>query len=349
LATKPLDSCSLEVFPRSSEHTRSGPTRQRRRKQAHHHLGEAVTIDLGNRAQGLRGPLYLALGALLWGTAGVASKAATGIEPVSAISIAFYRLLFCLPLLLAFGWLRYGNDLLRVRPGHRLSILVLALTAGLYQIFYFAAVREAGVTLSTLVSLGGAPFLVALLATIFLKERPSRSLLVALLLAVPGAILLVGLPGEVAGYSNPALGILLAGCAALSYAAFALQSRKLAGSYEAIKLVLLGFGGAAVMILPLALIDGLSLPQQASTWSLLIYMGLLPTAAAYLLFFSGLRHATATLAGLLTVLEPLAAAVLAWLLFDERLGPAGLLGAALIIAALLVSSLGGRARRAQTA
>ena len=298
--------------------------------------------DREGEARPLRGMLFLAIGALLWGTAGVASKTATGLEPVSAISIAFYRLFFCLPPLLLFGWVRYGAKLLRVQREHRLTVFTLALTIGLYQIFYFAAVREAGVTVATLVSLGGAPFLVALLAALFLKEKPGRALLAALLLAVPGAVLLIGLPGEPVGDGDPVFGVLLASLAAFSYATFALQSRRVAPFYDPIQLVLLAFGGAALLVLPAALVDGLSVPQHPGVWGLLIYMGLLPTAAAYLFFFAGLKHATATLAGLLTVLEPLAAAVLAGLLFGERLGPAGLVGAGLILAGLVVSSLGNR-------
>lgn len=300
-------------------------------------------IQTSTEAERLRGTLCLTAGALLWGTVGVASKAAFALEPVTALSpLAFYRLFFCLPLLLAWGWWRFGPRLLAVRREHRGAVLLLAGTIGLYQVFYFAAVREVGVTLATLVALGGAPFLVALLAALFLGERPSRATLAALLLAVPGAALLIGLPGGAAGGAggpgSPLLGTLYAGASALGYAAFALQSRRLARSYAPVQLVLLAFGGAAVLILPLALATGLSVPGRWETWSLLVYAGLLPTAAAYLLFFAGLRHATATLAGLLTVLEPLSAAVLAWLIFDERLGPGGLAGGGLILAALLLVS-----------
>lgn len=295
-------------------------------------------IQTSTEAERLRGALCLTAGALLWGTVGVASKAAFALEPVTALSLAFYRLFFCLPLLLAWGWWRFGPRLLAVRREHRGAVLLLAGTIGLYQVFYFAAVREVGVTLATLVALGGAPFLVALLAALFLGERPNRATLAALLLAVPGAALLIGLPGGAAGPGSALLGTLYAAASALGYAAFALQSRRLARSYAPVQLVLLAFGGAAVLILPLALATGLSVPGRWETWSLLVYAGLLPTAAAYMLFFAGLRHATATLAGLLTVLEPLSAAVLAWLIFDERLGPGGLAGGGLILAALLLVS-----------
>lgn len=301
-----------------------------------------MTRQCRNPPLPVQGPLFLAAAVLLWSTVGIAFKAASGIEPVNAASIALYRLLFCLPLLLAYGWLRYGPRLLAVQREHGPALAFLALAAGLYQVFYFAAVREAGVTLATFVSLGGAPFLVALLAALVLKERPSKALLIALFLAVPGALLLVGLPGPALADGDPFVGTLLAGCAAFSYAAFALQSRRVAGFYDPIQLVLFAFGGAALFVLPLALLQGLSVPSSPVVWGLLIYSGLLPTAAAYLLFFAGLRQASATLAGLLTVLEPLSAAVLAWLLFSERLGPAGLLGAGLILLALVISSLGGR-------
>lgn len=69
-------------------------------------------------------------------------------------------------------------------------------------------------------------------------------------------------------------------------------------------------------------------------WVLLVYLGLIPTALAYVLFFGGLRYTTATTASIATLLEPLTSTALAWLLFGERLGPLGLLGAVLLLGAI---------------
>jgi DME family drug/metabolite transporter len=66
----------------------------------------------------------------------------------------------------------------------------------------------------------------------------------------------------------------------------------------------------------------------------LLYLGLVPTALAYWLFLNGLRHTPATTASILTLAEPLTSTVLAALLFGERLAPLGLLGAALLLAAM---------------
>ena len=72
------------------------------------------------------------------------------------------------------------------------------------------------------------------------------------------------------------------------------------------------------------------------SWGLLLYLGVVPTALAYLLFTIGMRTTVATVASLVTLIEPLTAAGLAWLLFDERLGPLALVGAALLLGAVFL-------------
>ena len=101
-------------------------------------------------------------------------------------------------------------------------------------------------------------------------------------------------------------------------------------------------------LLPLIVIAALSLatlacgPGRESSvaesltagWPLFLYLGLVPTALAYGLFTVGLRRIPATVAGITTLLEPLTAATLGVLLFGERLGVAGAVGALLLLAAI---------------
>lgn len=72
----------------------------------------------------------------------------------------------------------------------------------------------------------------------------------------------------------------------------------------------------------------------ATGWPLFLYLGLIPTALAYGLYAVGLRRTPATLAGIVTLLEPLTASTLGVLLFGERLGVAGTFGAFLLLAAI---------------
>jgi DME family drug/metabolite transporter len=50
----------------------------------------------------------------------------------------------------------------------------------------------------------------------------------------------------------------------------------------------------------------------------------------------GLRTTPVTMAAVISLLEPLTGTILAWLLFNERLGALGLLGAALLLSAMVM-------------
>ncbi|MGC1569034.1 MAG: EamA family transporter, partial [Trebonia sp.] len=66
-----------------------------------------------------------------------------------------------------------------------------------------------------------------------------------------------------------------------------------------------------------------------------------PTAAAYTLYFRGLRGAPAGTAALIALLEPLTATLLAALLLGDRLSLPGMAGAALLLAAVAATALRG--------
>ena len=127
-----------------------------------------------------------------------------------------------------------------------------------------------------------------------------------------------------------------------------LCSRALAGRYHPLQPITIGFGAGAALLLPFALVSGLAVAYPAAGWLLLLHLGLVPTALAYALFLSGMRHTTATVASIVTLVEPLTSTMLAWALFGERLGPLGLLGAALLLGAIGLLYRG-EARQAQAA
>src|ERR671920_1280635 len=72
----------------------------------------------------------------------------------------------------------------------RLALVGVGLAA--YQFAYFAAVATAGVSIATLVALGLAPLLIALGAAVLGHGRPDAATLVALVVALVGLVLLVG-------------------------------------------------------------------------------------------------------------------------------------------------------------
>jgi DME family drug/metabolite transporter len=91
------------------------------------------------------------------------------------------------------------------------------------------------------------------------------------------------------------------------------------------------FGSGSLILLGCSLVTPLVFKYPAEGWLLLLYMGCIPTALAYVLFQVGIRSTPATLTSILTFCEPLTAAILAWLLFGERLSLFGIVGALLLL------------------
>ncbi|MYR64271.1 EamA family transporter, partial [Streptomyces sp. SID625] len=110
------------------------------------------------------------------------------------------------------------------------------------------------------------------------------------------------------------------------------------------------FAVATLCVLPLAAAEGLvphTVEPVRLLW-LLAYIGTVPTALAYALYFAGAAVVRSATVSVIMLLEPVSAAVLAVVLLGERLTAATLVGTA-----LMLGSVGGLAvaetRAARTA
>jgi drug/metabolite transporter (DMT)-like permease len=80
----------------------------------------------------------------------------------------------------------------------------------------------------------------------------------------------------------------------------------------------------------------LTIPEEAIGWVALIWLGALGTGVAYLLFFRIIERWGATRTTLVTYVIPVVAIVLGFVFLGERLRPLELVGAALIIAGVIL-------------
>jgi DME family drug/metabolite transporter len=288
----------------------------------------------------------VALAGVLWGTGGLAGAALAEAEHLPASAVAAWRLLGGGGLLLVA--LALSGALRRV-PRTRAVVGRVALTGALaaaYQAAYFTAVARAGVATATLVALGAAPVLVAVGAAVVGRRLPSGRTVVALVLALTGLVCLVGTSsGASPGRTG---GVLLALVAAGAFATLTAVNRRPAPGLGALPLTALAFtlGGILLVAVSATVGPGVAVPSTARGWTLVAYLAVVPTAAAYGAYFRGLHTVPATSAALLALLEPLTATVGAVLLLDERLGVPGVIGAVLLAAAVVV--LRPRARRSPT-
>jgi DME family drug/metabolite transporter len=282
-----------------------------------------------------QGLALVGLGSVFFGFTGVISKtlyARTGITPVG---VSWLRMLVAaLPMLWVVRRTGPFPRFRSLRDG--LLWLSLGLCVGGYQVAFFSGVERSTVTTVTLIAICTAPVMVALLAGLVLGERLTRVMGLALVCAIAGTVLMVQGGGQISFSSEHLSGNLLGLGAAACYAGFVLVSKRALDRLDTFRILLIAFCVATLLLAPFALRDVLSAGLSAGHWPYILALGVGSTALAYGLLTLGLNYASATAVSIATLIEPLTASIAAALIFHERLGPMGLVGAALLLAGMLV-------------
>ncbi len=272
--------------------------------------------------------------AVLWGTTGTTQTFLS--DDMSAIAVACIRsgigggLLFILVLFMR-------NVSWRSWPW-RWNIAA-AVAIALFQVLFFSSIRYTGVAIGTVVTIGSSPVFAGLLEWLIWKNRPARVWIIATACAVIGCILLFANSGE--AVVDPA-GVGLALCAGFFFALYANVSKKLMEQVEALPAVALTFSLCALLLSPVALTDGVTwLAKPENLWPML-YMGVMTTSIAYVLFLSGLRYISSSAAVTLSLGEPLTAALLGVFFLNEYLSMTSWSGVLLILGAIIVLTVGSK-------
>lgn len=289
-----------------------------------------------------RGIWLVCFASILWGTVGIATQTVYHQSNLSALSVGFWRLAFAWPVVALAGRVFVERPALPHSRPQFLRMLAIGAMLALYQVCYFSAISQVGVAIATLITLCSAPAIVALLSVWWLRERLTHRTLFALACALAGTVFLVGTPQPLEEQGRLLLGAALALGSATGYAIVTLLGKGLAAEVHPLRSAGISFAAGALCLLPFAAAAGLTSAQPLPVWALLGYIGVVPTALAYLCFFLAMRYVPASTASILTLLEPLTATLLAWWLFDERLGPGGALGALLLLGAIAILYRGAR-------
>ena len=213
------------------------------------------------------------------------------------------------------------------------------------QWFYFLAIHRLNIGVALLIEYL-APLLVALWARFAYHEPVRRRIWGALALALIGLALIVNLFGG--GTSLSTAGVLFALAGAFAYALYVLLAEHVVGGRDPVSLLAWGFLFASVfwaVVVPWWSFPGHSLVRRTSlhghlhalhlpVWALVAWMIALGTIVPFFLLVSALRHLPATRVGIVAMLEPVAAALVAWAWLGESLGGIQLAGAAVVLAAI---------------
>ncbi|MBQ0717138.1 MAG: EamA family transporter [Sulfitobacter litoralis] len=297
-----------------------------------------------SNARGIAGVLFAGT---VWGTTGTA---ATFAPDVSAAAIGAA----------AMGIGGLGQALLALRGiararaalwQHRGLLVLGALAVMIYPLAFYSAMRLAGVTIGTVVTIGTAPLFAALIEYVMERSLLTLRWTVGALSGVAGMVLIClaeGSSHSAVGGSSVPLGVALGLLGGFTYALYSWTARSvmLRGVRSS---VVMGatFGLGGMFLMPVLIVTGGPLLASWGNAAVGLYMAFVPMFLGYICFGYGLSRVRASTATTLTLIEPVVAAVLAVVIVGERLPALGWIGVGLVVVCLLVLTIP-RGHRAQT-
>lgn len=291
------------------------------------------------------GAAGVVMASVLWGTTGVTATLAPEVS-AAAIGAAAMGIGGLLQAAIA------GPAMARHRGPLRLQwhwLLLGALAVAIYPLAFYGSMRLAGVTVGTVVTIGSAPLLSALIEMVMDKLRVTPRWLIGAALGLSGMVLLcvaeggghaaatAAAPSTWAATTAPSTwaGVALGLLAGLSYALYSWTARRLMQQGITARAAMgATFGVGGLLLMPVLLATGAPFLASWNNAAVGLYMALVPMFLGYLCFGQGLRRIAASTATTITLLEPVVAAALAALVVGERLPIMGWVGVALIFACL---------------
>ena len=270
----------------------------------------------------------LHIGALMFGLTGVFGKLAAA----SASVIVLGRAGFAVIALACFASLSRQSRWHPITLKDARNLLLSGLLLAAHWVSFFIAVKVAGVAIATL-GFASFPAFTVLLEGLIFRERIRFNEIVLVVLVSVGLILVT--PSfDLASQATE--GLLWAIASGLTFSLLSLNNRAYAGRVPAVQAAMWQNAVVAVCLLPFGA------PQLSTVrpldWLWIGLLGVLCTGVAHSLFVASLAVIKARTAAVVFALEPVYGITLAWLLFHETPSLRMLLGGALIIIAIVVSS-----------
>jgi drug/metabolite transporter (DMT)-like permease len=271
--------------------------------------------------------LYILVSASAFGALAIFARVAYA-AGVDVMTLLFLRFGLAALVFLAIAMVRR-----HALPRGRELAIVVAMGAIGYagQSFcYFSALRYISPGLVALL-LYSYPAIVTILAVVFLRERLRISKVVALALALAGLAITIGPVGDL-----KVAGIALAIGAALIYSVYILVGTRVLARVTPMQVSTVVCAAAAAVFGAFVAAQGAAWPHSVSGWAAVAAVALVSTVVPILCFFAGLARIGAVNAAMLSTLEPVVTIALAWIVFGEAMTTLGLVGGAMILAAVLM-------------
>jgi drug/metabolite transporter (DMT)-like permease len=281
--------------------------------------------------------LVLAAGVAVVSTASILIRYALD-EGAGSAAIAALRLVFATVLLTPFALARCGREIAALDRG----TLGLALASGVVLAVHFAtwiaSLAHTSVAASA-VLVTTNPIWVGLAAWLVLGEPVGRRGAIGIGLGMAGAIAVFLADGGGASGASNALGNSLALAGALAASGYLLIGRGVRARLSLTAYIWLVYGAAALTLTAFALVEGSALTGLSwLAYGCILAMAAGPQLIGHTTFNWAVRRLPAPTVAMAILGEPVGAALLAWLLFDETASPGQLAGFGLLLAGIYATS-----------
>jgi drug/metabolite transporter (DMT)-like permease len=283
--------------------------------------------------------VLLTLAPFFWACNWIVGRGLSGDIPPFAMT--FYRWLFALAILAPFALPRVRRDWPLLRANWKAMLLLGAIGIGSHNALAYLGLNYTTATNGVILN-SFIPVMIVAFSWIFLRERLSAIQLVGV------AVSLVGVLTILSGGSLTALaafrlngGDLLVVLSMAMWSTYTIGLRWRPPTLDMITFLFAIVCVGELVVLPFYLGEATFGRQMIWTWSsvaALLAVGLFSSVLAYIFWNRGVDQVGAPVAGLFVHLMPVFGIVLAWLVLDERLHAFHLIGIALILTGIMITS-----------
>ncbi|MDE0355872.1 MAG: DMT family transporter [Deltaproteobacteria bacterium] len=260
---------------------------------------------------------------------------------------AFYRFLLAIPLYWVMALAVPGRNL-RVRPekphGSRVYLLMImagAFIAGDMSAWHYSIVMTTVANASLLLNV--TPVFVVLGGWLLFRTRVTGTFMIGLATAMAGVAVLSG--ASLALSRTHVLGDLLGVVTAMFYAAYQLTVERLRRRFSTITIMLYAMPVSAMVTLMVTLVSGETMVVMTPAgWAVLVALAVGPQVLGQGLIAWALAHLPASFVSVSLLVQPIVAATVAWILFDERIGVQQAVGAITVLTGIVIARQGSARR-----
>ena len=255
---------------------------------------------------------------------------------VDPIMTAFYRIFISLPFFLFFSSF---NIIEKVKFPEFNNSYVIFLVSGIFfaldLICWHWSIKLTTVSKATFLS-NLAPIVVIIFSLIFLKERFSKFFYLAALLSMMGMVMLLGESFKF--NKSQFIGDLLGVLTAVWYGSYIITISQLRKKYNSTSIMFLSGIVTAIILLTVSILFEQSLiPQSLFTITIIFLLGFICQFMGQSFITYSLAYLSASLSSLCLLIQPIAATVLAYFFFQEKLTTIQFFGSALILIGIYIA------------